>query len=144
MPLWFNMPTVPSFSAGGADQSLQGTTSLAAGTYGMLTVKPNAVVTLTGGTYDFTSVEVKPGAHVRASAPVTIRVTGRVLLAGSVEFGPTANSFIHLWAYPSMQERNAIREKTVQAGIWPPAGGREHYLAMENKFLMPSSFSPAQ
>jgi hypothetical protein len=65
-------------------------------------------------------------------------------LLGSVEFGPTANSFIHLWAYPSMAERNAIREKAAQAGIWPPAGGREHYLTMENKFLLPSTFSPAQ
>ncbi len=65
-------------------------------------------------------------------------------LLGSVEFGPTVNSFIHLWAYPSMEERNAIREKATQAGIWPPTGGRDHYLAMENKFLLPSTFSPAQ
>jgi len=88
VPLWFNMPAVPSFSAGGANRSLSGTTSLDAGTYGELSVKANAVVTLTGGTYNFTSVEVKPGAKVHAAGATTIRVSGRVLLASGTELGP--------------------------------------------------------
>ena len=83
VPLWFNMPSVPAFSAGGPDQSLSGTTTLGPGTYGTLTLKPNAVVTLTGGTYNFTSVEV-----LLAAAATTIRVVERVLVANSSEIGP--------------------------------------------------------
>ncbi len=94
VPLWSNMPSVPSFSAGGADQSLSGTTSLGPGTYGALTVKPNAVVTLTGGTYNFTSVEVKAGAKLRAAAATTIRVVGRVLVSNGGEVGPTPGGSI--------------------------------------------------
>jgi hypothetical protein len=94
VPLWFNMPTVPSFSAGGADQSLSGTTSLGPGTYGKLALKPNAVVTLSGGTYNFTSVEVKAGAKLRAAAATTIRVVGRVLVSNGGEFGPAPGSAV--------------------------------------------------
>jgi hypothetical protein len=67
-----------------------------------------------------------------------------LLMLGSVEFGPSVNSFVHLWAYPSMEERNAIRAKAAQSGSWPPAGGRDHYLTQSAKFLLPSTFSPSQ
>jgi hypothetical protein len=78
-----------------------------------------------------------------ASVPERVKISP-LALVGAVEFGPSANSFIHIWAYPSMEARNEARGKAAQTGVWPPAGGREHYLTQTNKLLMPSSFSPAQ
>ena len=92
VPLFFNMPAVPAFTAGGADRVVTGTQVLAAGTYGNLKVNPNATLTLSGGNYYFTSIEVKPGAKVRFSAATTMHVTGRVLVANGAEVKPTAAS----------------------------------------------------
>jgi hypothetical protein len=65
------------------------------------------------------------------------------VLIGNVEFGPTANSFIHMWSYESLEHRNEVRAKAAATGHWPPAGG-EHYLSQTNKLLLPASFSPSQ
>jgi hypothetical protein len=65
-------------------------------------------------------------------------------LIGSVEIGPTANSFMHLWPYPSLDKRNEIRAAAVATGKWPVPGGRDRYLTQTNKILMPAPFSPAQ
>jgi NIPSNAP len=77
------------------------------------------------------------------SLPDRIKVSP-IMMLGSVEFGPAANSFVHLWAYPSFEKRAEARAKAAATGSWPPAGGREHYLLQANKVMLPSSFSPAQ
>jgi hypothetical protein len=92
VPLFFNMPAVPSFTAGGPNLVIAGTQVLAAGSYGKLAVNPNATLTLSGGNYYFTSIEVKPGARVRFSAASTLHVTGRVLVGNGAEVKPTAAS----------------------------------------------------
>jgi hypothetical protein len=79
----------------------------------------------------------------KASLPERMKFSAPVLL-GSVEFGPSANSFIHIWAYESMEQRTEVRAKAAAAGSWPPAGGRDHYLTQSNKLLLPATFSPAQ
>ena len=66
-----------------------------------------------------------------------------IVLAGGVEFG-TANAFVHVWAYPSLDQRAKVRAEAVQKGVWPPPGGRERLLTQENKILLPSAFSPLQ
>lgn len=67
-----------------------------------------------------------------------------IALVGNVEFGPAVNSFIHIWPYESMEKRAEIRGKAMGAGVWPPKGGRDHYLTQTNKLMMPSEFSPSQ
>ena len=67
MPLFYDMPAVPSFSAGGQNKTFSGTGAgnvLAAGTYGKLSLGSNSRVTLTGGDYFFTAIEVKAGAKL--------------------------------------------------------------------------------
>jgi len=86
------MPAVPAFAAGGANLTVTGTQVLAAGSYGKLTVQPNATVTLSGGNYYFTAIEVKSGARVRFSAASTLHVTGRVLIGNNAEVKATAAS----------------------------------------------------
>jgi hypothetical protein len=66
-----------------------------------------------------------------------------VVLAGSVEFG-TANGFIHVWAYSSLDQRAQVRADAVKKGVWPPPGGGDRLISQENKILLPSAFSPLQ
>jgi hypothetical protein len=54
------------------------------------------------------------------------------------------NKYVHIWPYPSLDQRAATRAKVVELGIWPPGGGAEVLLTQENKILMPSAFSPMQ
>lgn len=49
--------------------------------------------------------------------------------------------FTHLWAYRSLEERGRVREETRERGIWPPRSGVSP-VKMENKILIPASFSP--
>jgi hypothetical protein len=53
------------------------------------------------------------------------------------------NRFVHLWAYKSFEERGRVRAETQKRGIWPPRSGVSP-MRMENKILLPASFSPMQ
>jgi hypothetical protein len=64
-------------------------------------------------------------------------------MAGSVEFG-TANGFVHIWAYSSLDQRAAVRADAVKKGIWPPPSSGDRLLTQENKIVLPSAFSPLQ
>jgi hypothetical protein len=66
-----------------------------------------------------------------------------IALAGNVEFG-TANRFIHIWPYPSLDARMATRHKARAEGLWPPGGGGDTLLTQATKIVMPSAFSPMQ
>ena len=65
-------------------------------------------------------------------------------IIGSVDIGPSANSFMHMWPYPTLDRRSEVRAAAVATGAWPVPGGRERYLTQANKILVPASFSPAQ
>jgi hypothetical protein len=82
-------------------------------------------------------------ASWEAALPARLEFSSPVLL-GNLEFGPSANSFIHMWAYGSLEERNTVRRQATATGKWPPAGGRDRYLTQSNKILLPAPFSPAQ
>ena len=66
-----------------------------------------------------------------------------LVLAGGVDLG-TANAFVHVWAYNSLDQRAKVRDEARAKGVWPPPGGGDRLLTMENKILMPSAFSPLQ
>jgi hypothetical protein len=102
-----------------------------------------------GPYYELRQYTFRPGTlgnimkNWEAALPERMKFSSPSLL-GSVEMGPTANSFIHLWAYKTMEERDRARSASAASGAWPPAGGREYYTSQENKLLMPARFSPAQ
>jgi hypothetical protein len=61
------------------------------------------------------------------------------------------NRFCHIWAYPTLDARTDVRNRTQAAGVWPPSAvakrdGLQGYelVSQENKIVMPSSFSPVQ
>ena len=66
-----------------------------------------------------------------------------LVLAGGVEFG-TANGFVHIWAYKSLDQRMQVREDARKKGVWPPPGGGDRLLTQETKILLPASWSPMQ
>ena len=97
VPLFYDMPAVPAFTAGGLNKSFSGTGAgnvLAAGTYGKLSLSANARVTLTGGAYFFTAIEVKSGATLDFAAASSVHVTGRVLFGNGSIVGPATGSGI--------------------------------------------------
>lgn len=78
-----------------------------------------------------------------------------------LQFGPVCaiwyselgglNKFVHIWPYPTLDQRHALRNKARAAGVWPPyakaekEGGTGYtLLTQENKILMPAAFSPLQ
>jgi len=54
------------------------------------------------------------------------------------------NKWVHVWSYKSLDERNAVRDKAKETGVWPPKGGGDRLVFQENKILLPAPFSPAQ
>ena len=66
-----------------------------------------------------------------------------VVLAGGVEFGK-ANGFVHIWAYPSMDQRMQVRDEARKKGVWPPPGGGDRLISQKNKIVLPASWSPLQ
>lgn len=78
-----------------------------------------------------------------AALPHRLQFSSPVLV-GSVEFGPSINSYIHIWPYASMEQRAEVRKNAMASGKWPAAGGRDRHLTQSNKIMVPASFSPAQ
>ena len=51
--------------------------------------------------------------------------------------------FVHIWPYKSMDERTSVRAGAVKDGIWPPPGGGEATLLLQqNDIYVPTGFSP--
>jgi hypothetical protein len=90
LPVVAALPTVPSFSAGSLDLSLDTgeSTAVDAGEYGALTTKSEAVITFTGGIYTFASWSIGQNAQILFLAPTEIRVTGRLETASGIYLGP--------------------------------------------------------
>jgi hypothetical protein len=64
-------------------------------------------------------------------------------VAGYVELGEV-NRMIHIWPYTSLDQRQAVRAKARDMGVWPPAGIAQRHLTQMNKIVMPALFSPMQ
>lgn len=65
-----------------------------------------------------------------------------LVVVGSVDLG-NVDRFIHIWPYTSFEQRDQVRIKGRELGIWPPASSG-NLLTQQNKIVMPASFSPLQ
>ena len=61
------------------------------------------------------------------------------------------NKFVHIWGYPTVEQRNETRKQAAATGWWPPSAYAKkenvpgyELVAQENKLLVPSAFSPLQ
>ena len=101
-----------------------------------------------GPVFEMRSYMLKPG-----SMPAQIERWGKALdkrtavsplaFVGHTELG-ALNKFIHIWPYPSFDERMRIRKQAVDTGVWPPPGGGDNLVSQENKIMLPAPFSPLQ
>lgn len=48
----------------------------------------------------------------------------------------------HIWPFPSLNDRLAIRRTAVETGIWPPPNGPENIAHATSTIAMPTSISP--
>lgn len=92
LPLVANLPTLPEITPGSTDITLAQNESLSlpAGAYGEITLKKNAVLTLTGGIYHLANLNMGDDSQVLAAAPVEIRIAGRLQPGERAIIGPAA------------------------------------------------------
>ena len=93
--------------------------------------------------YELRQYTYRPGTLPDIQAKWEAALPGRlqfspIAMLGNIEFGPTANSFIHLWPYASIEERSSVRAQASATGKWP-ASVTEPYLRQENKILVPAA-----
>ncbi|MBI3992682.1 MAG: NIPSNAP family protein [Candidatus Lambdaproteobacteria bacterium] len=110
---------------------------------GSPTLKPGKL----GPVYEMRTYTFKPGSLPQVIEAWNTKIEERVKLsplAGVLYTDAGAlNQFSHIWAYKSMDERMAIRKTAVDTGAWPPPT-RPFLLTMQNKLMLPSSFSRMQ
>ena len=101
-----------------------------------------------GPIYEMRIYTIKPGTAPdimkawETQLPERLKLSPLVV-AGTVDVGEV-NRFIHIWAYSSLNQREEVRAKARQMGIWPPSGGAARLLTQANKIVMPAAFSPMQ
>lgn len=64
------------------------------------------------------------------------------VVTAMVSSSGTVARFMHIWPYKTLDERARIRAKAVNDKVWPPPGGPDHLVRMENDIYMPAPFSP--
>jgi hypothetical protein len=137
LPLRSGLPALPTITPGAQAVTVNGNQTLAAGSYGALTVNNGATLVLSGGLYHFASWTVNNGAKVHFQAASEVRMAGALLVNQNGYVGPApgvanldANSIvIHVagtggQSGPGNQPRSAAIEQnaTITAYIVAPNG----------------------
>ena len=99
-----------------------------------------------GNIYEMRIYQYQPG-----SMPKVMERWKKALEGGRLELSPLAacmssdigklNVWVHIWPYASLKERDRIRVESLKLETWPP-GTREFMISMQNKIMIPASFSP--
>jgi len=50
--------------------------------------------------------------------------------------------FMHVWSFPSLDARAALRQQAFDSGMWPPKGGLVHLRRFSSSIYLPAAFSP--
>jgi NIPSNAP len=108
---------------------------------GIAPVKPGAL----GPIYEIRSYALKPGglpgtiAAWHAALPARNALSVNLVVMHTLDGPPR---FTHIWPYASLEQRAAIRAKSVATGIWPPSGGGANIAVMKNGIWLPTEISP--
>jgi hypothetical protein len=70
------------------------------------------------------------------------RIKVSPVVTAMVSSSGTVARFMHIWPYKTLDERGKLRAKAVNDKVWPPPGGPDHLVRMENDIYMPAPFSP--
>ena len=121
------------------------TTQLEADGYAPFPFVPPVKIGSFGPIYEIRSYVLKPGglphtiAAWRAALPARLELSPNVIVMHTLDGPPR---FTHIWPYRSLEERAAIRAKSVSMGVWPPKGGPAHLAVMTNGIWLPTEISP--
>lgn len=98
-----------------------------------------------GPFFEMRSYVIKPGAAGDMAARWQESLPKRLELSPLIgvftsDVG-TLNQWIHIWAYPSLDRRMAVRDQAKKDGIWPPPGDSP-VVYQESKIMLAAPFSP--
>ena len=95
--------------------------------------------------------EVRIYQTTRAGIPATIdlwrdavphRVKISPLVAAMYAVEAAVPRFMHIWPFPSLDARQALRQQAFDSGQWPPKGGLAHLRRFSSSIYLPARFSP--
>lgn len=91
--------------------------------------------------YGIKSSGLKPTIELwREAIPERVKLSK--LLGAMYAVDGNLPRFLHIWPFASLDERGAMRAKSVEMGIWPPKGGPAHLLSLSSAIYVPTAFSP--
>jgi hypothetical protein len=95
--------------------------------------------------------EVRIYPTTRTGVPATIdlwrdalphRVKISPLLTAMYAVDAKMPRIMHIWPYPSLDARQALRQQALEGGEWPPKGGLPHLKRFSSSIYLPAQFSP--
>ncbi len=99
-----------------------------------------------GRVYELRNYVMKPGTTQetieRWEKALPKRMERSKIIGAFYAVSGPLQKFVHIWPYDSADHRQRTRDEAVAAGIWPPKGGAERLLHMQNSLLIPTAFSP--
>ena len=98
-----------------------------------------------GDVYEFRTYELKVGGLTPTMAGWEAALPERTKLSPltTAMYGLDGTPRItHIWPFPDLNERLAIRQKSYDCGIWPPVGGPENIAHATSTIAFPTTFSP--
>jgi hypothetical protein len=121
-------------------------TGIALDSYAPLPGLPPVEIGARGPVYEVRSYVMKPNGKLpmiaawQAALPARLTISPIVVAMTSLEGPPRLT---HIWPYPSLNDRAAIRAEAVSRGNWPPAGGPDWLTtAMQSWICLPLPGSP--
>jgi hypothetical protein len=98
-----------------------------------------------GPIYEIRTYSLKVGglpatiAAWQAALPARLELSPNLVVMHTIDGEPR---FTHIWPYASLEQRTAIRAKSVSTGVWPPKGGPANIAVMRNGIWLPTDISP--
>lgn len=74
------------------------------------------------------------------AVPGRAKVTKPLIIMQTTD-GP-ATGLIHIWPYPTVDERMRVRREVIEKGIWPPKNGARYIDRQQSDIFLPAPFSP--
>ena len=94
-----------------------------------------------GPYFEMRRYELKPGSVPGMAKRWADFLPGRTQLSPLVGVFSHENTWMHIWAYRSLDERMAIRDRAKADGKWPPPGDSP-VVRQESKIMLAAPFSP--
>ncbi|WP_067683129.1 NIPSNAP family protein [Nocardia miyunensis] len=98
-----------------------------------------------GDVYEFRTYELKVGGLTPTMAGWAAALPERTELfpLTTAMYGLDGTPRItHIWPFPSLDQRLAIRRESNERGIWPPENGPENIAHATSTIAIPAGFSP--